>query len=251
MTRPSDETLLAFLEGTLDAAEREALLGRLDRDPELARELRQAAAGLFSLQTLESPAARTTSPHEGARPGLASGPARATRRASLWWAAAAAAATLAITVPVTRYYAAREAQDMLADAALGRPASPEPSFVLVLQGRWPDAAAIGPDERARRAAEYWAWTSSLAIEGVLVAAGDLRWEPGQALAPAGREVPVGDASVDRPDFLVGMLAVRVGSYDAAVALARRCPHLRYGGSISIRQVGSGFVTVPGMGDWQG
>jgi hypothetical protein len=36
-----------------------------------------------------------------------------------------------------------------------------------------------------------------------------------------------------------------------MALARQCPHLRYGGSVSVRQVGGGFVTVPGMSDWSG
>jgi hypothetical protein len=86
---------------------------------------------------------------------------------------------------------------------------------------------------------------------VLVAAGDLRWEPGERLAPAGVEMPVPGQVVDGPDFVVGMFAVRASSYEAAMAIARACPHLKYGGSVSVRQVGQGFVTVPGMGDWPG
>jgi hypothetical protein len=255
VTRPSDDTLLAFLEGTLEAAERDALLERLDRDPELARELRQAAAGLFGLQSLGNASVDLASetPH---RPGVRSGPLsgaprRSERRAALWWAAAASAATLLIAVPVTTHYAGREALPTLSNAALGRPASPEPSFVLVLHGLWPDAAAITQDERVRRAAEYWAWTSSLATEGVLLAAGDLRWEPGQRLEASGVESGPADVGVDSPDFLVGMFALRVGSYEAALSIARACPHLKYGGSVSVRQVGSGFVTAPGLGDWKG
>ena len=108
---------------------------------------------------------------------------------------------------------------------------------------------MGAEETARRAEEYWRWTGTLAREGVLVAAGDLRWEPGERLAPSGNLVSVDGATVESPDFVVGMFALRVDSYEEALAIARDCPHLRYGGSVSVRQVGQGFVTVPGMGDW--
>jgi hypothetical protein len=119
--------------------------------------------------------------------------------------------------------------------------------VLVLHGRWPDASTVGDVETARRAAEYWSWTSSLADASVLMAAGDLRWEPGSRLGPTGIPVAVPDGVLDSPDFVVGMFALRVGSYEEALAIARQCPHLLYGGSVSIRRVGTGFVAVQGAG----
>jgi hypothetical protein len=129
------------------------------------------------------------------------------------------------------------------------PTSDQETFVLVLHGVWPDAEAVQPPETRNREREYWTWASDLADRGLLVAAGDLRWEPGERILPGGAAVRGAVAAVDDPDFVVGMFTLRADSYEAAVALAEGCPHLRYGGSVSVRQVGAGFVTVPGMGDW--
>jgi hypothetical protein len=134
-------------------------------------------------------------------------------------------------------------------AYAGARLSPDPSFVVVLHGRWPDAGRVGPDETTRRAEEYWAWTSDLANRGLLVAAGDLRWEPGLRVASSGALVEPAPEAVADPEFVVGMVALRAASYDEALAIAEECPHLDYGGSVSVRRVGGGFVTVPGMGDW--
>ena len=48
---------------------------------------------------------------------------------------------------------------------------------------------------------------------------------------------------------MGLLTLRVDDYETAAEIARRSPHLRYGGRVSVREVGLGFVTVPGMDDW--
>lgn len=241
MKRPTDEVLLAFLEGSLGGGERADLLDRLDADPNLAEALRLAAAGLENVRSLGD---REGALDAGARPP------RRPRRISPWWAVAASAATIVLSVPATlRLAAPAPAAGEGADALRGAPASPDPSFVLVLHGRWPDADEIDADEGRRRATEYWAWTSSLAEDGLLVAAGDLRWEPGERLGPMGRRVAVGGDVVDDSDYMVGMFAVRVDTYEEALELARASPHLRYGGSVSVRRVGAGFVTVPGMGDW--
>ncbi|MGD8330840.1 MAG: YciI family protein [Acidobacteriota bacterium] len=238
MTRPTDETLLAFLDGSMGEAERNELLDALDGDPQLSERLRAAAAGLEAMRTLAA----------GER-GAGDAPASAPRRVSRWWVAVAAAATLVLAVPVTWWTARATVESGPAAMATGQPVGSQPSYVLVLHGTWPDGATITPEERQRRAAEYWGWTTELAEEGILMAAGDLRWEPGERLGPTGTPIPVSNDEVEAPQYLVGMLAVRAASYEDAVALAEQCPHLRYGGRVSVRRVGSGFVTVPGMGDW--
>jgi hypothetical protein len=80
---------------------------------------------------------------------------------------------------------------------------------------------------------------------VLRAAGDLRWEPGRRLGPDGATVAVTADVVESPDFMVGMFALAVASYEEAMAIARNCPHLRYGGSVSVRQVARRFFTPIG------
>lgn len=234
--RPSDERLLAFLEGEMGEDERTRLLDALDTDALLARDLRSAARGWAAMQAI--------APVAPAR-------ARGGRRIPAWWAAAAAVATLLIAVPSTLWMArgGGTAPGPAAGATLAAGELPEPetAFVLVLHGRWPDAGSVDEDERRRRAVEYWSWAADLQDATLLEAAGDLRWEPGRRLGPNGMAVPVSADVVESPDFVVGMFALDVGSYEEAVAIARDCPHLRYGGSVSVRQVARRFFTTPRAG----
>lgn len=241
MTRPSDDQILAFLDGSLDEATRNDLLDQLDRDPAFAAEFRHVAAGFA-----------TVTGHPGQPPVAAHNDVTAGSRGrvSPWWALIAAAATLATAVPTTWWLVSR-AVPKPAVAQSGIPEASAPSFLLILHGRWPDAGLVDQAETRRRATEYWAWTTNLAERHVLLAAGDLRWEPGERLDAEAVATQAPASYVDDPTFLVGMLAVRAASYEDAVALARECPHLRYGGSVSVRRVGSGFVTAPGLGDWSG
>ncbi len=247
MNRPSDERLLAFLEGRMEEAERAQLLDALDGDPDLSGRLRAAAAGLDALSAYveaATPAGEVPRVSSEARGGVQR------RVVPRWWIPAAAAATLAVAVPATLLLAGRGRPAAVGtELATGIPESPHPSFVLVLHGRWPDRESISQEQTRARAQEYWAWTSRLAEEGLLVAAGDLRWEPGERLGPEGAAVAVAEDEMLQPGYVVGMYALRADSYEQALSLARQCPHLRYGGSVSIRRVGGGFVTVPGMGDW--
>lgn len=245
MNRPSDERLLAFLEGRMDEVERARLLDALDEDPELSRRLRAAAAGLSALSAYTGTAAVG---EEAATDGADSGKVVPRRTVARWWIPATVAATLALAVPGTLWVSG-DGQAATAELRTGIPESPRPSFLLVLHGRWPDLDTLSAADARARALEYWAWTSRLAEEGILVAAGDLRWEPGERLRADGAVVASSADELLQPDYIVGMFALRAASYEQALSLARQCPHLRYGGSISIRRVGSGFVTVPGMGDW--
>lgn len=242
-----EERILAFIEGELDEEGRQAFLDELARDPELAQDVSWAAAGLEAARSL----ALDRDPRE-ANPSGPTGAGTGNRRLSPWWlAAAAAAATLTLSVPATLWLAADDANGVTTvPADVGQPVSPEPSYVLVLHGLWPDRGSLDQAETRRRAAEYWDWTASLAEDGRLLAAGDLRWEAGSRLGPGGRVMSVAREEVQEPTFVVGMFALRAESYEEAVAVARECPHLRYGGSVSIRRVGGGFVTTPGLADWE-
>jgi hypothetical protein len=303
MTRSSDERVLAFLSGDLDAMERGEVLEEIEASPEFAAEVRRVVAGLEAARAWSEndqlsadeqlkghplkghplkghPLKRGHHLRVDGRPGTPRGTRRASRRIPAWWVPVATAAAIVATVPATLVLSgnrASVANGGLTDAVLpspsarpggavrpvdqapdltpirtsrGVPPAPTPSFMVVLHGRWPDADDIGDGEGARRADEYWAWTAALADRRLLVAAGDLRWEPGLRLTSTGErsDTPV---TVQDPDFLVGVFTVRADSYDEALAIAQECPHLRYGGTVSVRRVGAGFVTVPGMDDWAG
>ncbi|NNM34030.1 MAG: hypothetical protein HKO53_13235 [Gemmatimonadetes bacterium] len=246
MSRSRDERLLAFLEGELGEAERETLLDEVLADPDLARELRQAAAGLGAMREVHGDSlVMDVDDTRGSR---------VRRRVSPWWTVGAAAAAVIVTVPATWFLASQTGSSSLAvsiePASRGQPVSPDPSFLLVLQGRWPDLGQLAPEEAQRRGQEYWAWTTSLSERGILMAAGDLRWEPGQQVMAGGGGVQVAASYLDRPEYVVGVFAIRASTYEEAMAIARDCPHLDYGGTVSVRRVGTGFVTAAGFGDWE-
>jgi anti-sigma factor RsiW len=244
MSRPTDQDLLAFIEGSLDEAGRRRVMDALDGDPALARDLRRAARGLEALDALVVAEGR------GDPLPLGKGGPGGHRGVPRWWLAVAVAASVALAVPTTLWFSGTAmGAEPSAPPVSGRPSGTEPSFVLVLQGTWPDAGSLPAGEVDRRASEYWAWTTELARRDVLLAAGDLAWEPGARLGDAGRSLPAADVAA--PDFVVGMFALRVRSLEEAEAIARDCPHLRYGGSVSVRRVGQGFVTTGGFADWSG
>jgi hypothetical protein len=103
-------------------------------------------------------------------------------------------------------------------------------FILFLddpQGRERDA------EEAGRVREYGAWARQQRAAGLLV--GGEKLEP-TALALEGDGPPVPTAV---PAAVVGGYFIVVASdLEAAVAIARTCPHLRHGGRIVIRPIAS-------------
>ena len=235
MKRPTDDQLLAFLEETLDAEERSRVLEQLAADPDLAAELERAATGLQALRSMPATAA-VGGPHPGRGGPLG--------RISPWWLAAAAAATLAASIPATLYFAGRASGPSVEVSPPDEATVPE--FVLVLRGRWSDDIQLEPEEFENRLDELREWTARLAADGVLVAASDLALE--QGVRYGSPEAPVADPARD-PDYIVGVLTLKMSAYHEALAVARSCPHLRFGGSVTVRRVGAGFFTVRGRPDF--
>jgi hypothetical protein len=85
-------------------------------------------------------------------------------------------------------------------------------------------------------AEYRSWAQELDADGLLVAAARLR-EEGSRLEGLERGEIFGlDASELRS--ATGYFVIRANDLSAANALAQTCPHLKYGGVITVRPVAS-------------
>jgi hypothetical protein len=119
---------------------------------------------------------------------------------------------------------------------VGRRSEPPPAaatsrFLLLLyegpQYRQPPAG-----EEAGRVREYAAWAGERAAREELVA--------GEKLRDAGEVVVRRDGTSSPPvagaERLAGYFVVRAATAGGAVEIARSCPHLRYGGSIVIREI---------------
>jgi hypothetical protein len=121
---------------------------------------------------------------------------------------------------------------------VGRRATPPPlpattQFLLLLyEGPAYHQAPAG--EEAARVREYADWAGERAARDELVAGEKLRDEADVVLRGEGTAAPVVPAAGS--ERLAGFFVVRAASAARAQEIARSCPHLRYGGSIVIREI---------------
>lgn len=100
-----------------------------------------------------------------------------------------------------------------------------PRYVLFLYDA-PDEAALTSAEMDRRVEEYGSWARGVAETGADIS--------GEKLGPERRVLGQGLAST--ASALGGYFVVSGRDYDAALALARSCPHLLHGGTIEVRLI---------------
>jgi hypothetical protein len=119
-------------------------------------------------------------------------------------------------------------------AARSVPAEPDarPQFALLL---YEDTGyrAAPPEGTQARIAEYAGWARKLASEDRLVDAGKLS-DTGALLLAAGEVSSV----VPRAEegMLAGFFIIRAADRGEAERIAAECPHLKYGGTISLRDI---------------
>lgn len=123
----------------------------------------------------------------------------------------------------------------LGGALLGRSTAPDAAppapgggagarFVLLL---YEGPAYARADREEDRVAEYAAWARA---QGARVTAGEKLGEEERMLGtPSG-------AGMAAPDKLAGFFIIAAAGWDEAMAIARDCPHLRYGGRVAVREI---------------
>lgn len=163
--------------------------------------------------------------------GLLSPPAR--RGFAAFGLAAAAALALFVGGGLLGRWSARP-------APRPEPAERRPTFALFL---YEDAAfqVASAEELPARVQEYVAWGRDLGPRGRTVGGSKLGDDGGGVVldgtapgTPAARAVP--DPALGTMD---GFFLIQADSLDAAVELARTCPHVRYGGRILVRETDPG------------
>ncbi len=128
--------------------------------------------------------------------------------------------------------------------ALGRRAAPEASaapagpaqFALLLY-EGPDYRHAPPGKAEERVREYSEWAGARAARGELLAGEKLRDDPDLVIKADGRvttvtTVPAAPGSTR----LAGFFIIRAADRGSALEIARTCPHVRYGGSIVLREI---------------
>ena len=113
-------------------------------------------------------------------------------------------------------------------------ADPRPRFALFL---YEDAAFQPTVSQRDLVAEYSAWADSLRRQNTLVMGEELGQEDAAVLVGSGGAVAISPGDVETvAGRLTGFFIVRAFTGEEALALARQCPHLKYGGRVAFRRL---------------
>ena len=104
-----------------------------------------------------------------------------------------------------------------------------PSFLLLVRGE-PELGSTSPEQLV---SEYFAWAGQLASQARLLGAEKLKDDPGRWLGPTGRSR---DEDLQARSDIGGYFVIRAANYDAAEAIAMTSPHIKYGGTLEIREI---------------
>lgn len=139
------------------------------------------------------------------------------------WIWRAAAAVLAAAIFFGGYAAGKKSGQS--------PVNAQPAFVLFLHE---DAGYQQPtaEQLPQRIAEYGNWARELRQAGVGISGTKLRDDLYLSLASAD------SAPLRQPpgETVAGYFIISAKDLDEALRISRKCPHLRYGGRIEIRQI---------------
>lgn len=111
-----------------------------------------------------------------------------------------------------------------------------PQFLLILRSSAHEVQADTPEEGVRKYREYEAWGGELQRAGRLLGGEELKPESRLLRAVDGRVAVSESLPGQAEGVIAGYFLIRAEDYNHAATLAERCPHLRYGGSVEVRQI---------------
>ena len=112
-----------------------------------------------------------------------------------------------------------------------------PKFMLVLYESDVSRGNAPADVRATALQKYSAWAQSLREKGKFLGSERLL-QDGRVMKGFDKHLRITDGPyAESKEVFGGYWALEVESYEEAVELCRNSPHLEYGGTIEIREVG--------------
>lgn len=110
-----------------------------------------------------------------------------------------------------------------------------PRFMILLKAESETSRPRSSDEILRAVEEYSDWARQLRQQGVRVEGEKLKQEV-RMLGEVRNQSPSDDQLNVRQQRISGYFLIDAQNYEQAVSIATGCPHLRYGGTIEIRQI---------------
>jgi hypothetical protein len=110
-------------------------------------------------------------------------------------------------------------------------------FMLLLFDNPADFADLTPAQMQKVVEEYGQWAATMGQNGTLLGGEKLADEGGKVLKKKGQSAAVTDGPfAESKEVLGGYFLIEAPSYDAAVEVAKSCPHMKYGACTHIRQI---------------
>lgn len=110
-------------------------------------------------------------------------------------------------------------------------------FMLALYDDPADFANLSPEEIQGVIQEYSHWAARLSEAGHLEGGNKLADEPGRVLRGYREKMTAVDGPYsETKEVLGGFFLISAEGYEQAVEICRDCPHLRFGGTIELRQI---------------
>lgn len=111
-----------------------------------------------------------------------------------------------------------------------------PEFMLVLRASAQESQPGTSEEVRRTVEEYTAWAGEVRKTGLLVGGEKLKDEARLITVAEGRTLVSEDSPGPKDSQIEGYFLIQATDYQHAVAIAAGCPHLKYGGTVEIRQI---------------
>jgi len=111
-------------------------------------------------------------------------------------------------------------------------------FMLLLRNSPRELPTRSSNEALQRVREYSAWAKKMNQEGVLLD-GEKLTDEGQTMNVVDGRSIVSEMEADaKKTAIAGYFLIHAHNYQQAIGIAEDCPHVKYGGTIEIRQIDS-------------
>lgn len=111
-----------------------------------------------------------------------------------------------------------------------------PNFMLILRDNEVRWDRFSPEELRGVLDLYAEWNRQLRENEQFLSAGKLKRELGQTIRAKDKEIVVDGPYSEAKEAIVGYYCVQAGSEGEAIAAAKACPILTYGGTVEVREM---------------
>ena len=110
-------------------------------------------------------------------------------------------------------------------------------YILFLHERTTLDESMSPEEIQSVISEYQAWSQEMGDAGRMLGGQKLTSDSGRLLTGFESSLTVTDGPMaEAKEVIGGFFEIEAATYDEAVDVAQSCPHLKFGGTIELRQI---------------